>query len=360
MLSELKKHNPLLFQASKKALWNYCLRQTSIEKFHKYIESYKNQNVKCVKRIISPDLPYNEPILVCAVKNDLHRVKMQIEHHKSIGITNFVYIDNMSDDGTFEWLLEQEIDVYRVDDKYHAAVRSAWIRQITDNYGYNRWYLILDSDELFTYPGMEIGKVKDLIAFAEKKKMNFVQSFMIDMYSKDKINSIISKDFDISKYDIKKNNCYFDIDSYIVKKGLRGKEIIGGPRSRIFSDSKEEFSPLLTKNPLVYLTKSDIYGTHYSMPYYKNFNNPVISGILHYKFLPTDGKKYVQIAKEGNYAGGSVEYKQYIKVIRSNPNLCFYYNSSQKFTSSEDLLKINIIDKKVSESLILEFDRFRD
>ena len=33
------------------------------------------------------------PILVCAVKNDLKRIQNSLEHHKSIGVQNFIFIE---------------------------------------------------------------------------------------------------------------------------------------------------------------------------------------------------------------------------------------------------------------------------
>jgi len=352
VLKKFKENNSVLYRTSEIALWNYCFRQASSKKYNIYLDIYKNQNVKCIRRNIEFDLPYNEPILICAVKNNLHSVKMQIDYHKLLAVKNFVYIDNMSDDGTFEWLLDQEADIYQVDDKFHSQARNAWVRQITDLYGYNRWYLILDSDELFAYPGMETGTIHDLIRFNEKEGMKFIQSFMIDMYSKEKIFSLPQKIFNIDNYNIMKENCYFDTDSYFINFSYKGKRIIGGPRSRVFSNKVQNFTTLLTKNPLIYLQEKDHFGIHHSIPYYKNFNLPIISGILHYKFLPGDGEKYVRIAKEGNFAGESAQYKQYVKAIKQNPDLYFYYDKSQKFTNSLDLLKINIIDQTWSQKLI--------
>lgn len=350
-LKYIKKENPLKYNNSKKALYSFCLRGTTVEKCDIYMKTYEQQNVISHQRNIKLDIADKGPIFVCAVKNDLNRVKMQISHHEKIGIKHFVYIDNMSDDGTFEWLIEKGVDVFRVDDEFSATAKNAWIRQITDIYGYNRWYLIMDSDELFVYPGMEEYLIKKLIDFAEHEKLYGLQSFMIDMYSKADINSEYYND--LKEYDIKKENCYFDTDSYFVENSYKGTKILGGPRARVFKHHKNNlFTPLLTKNSLMYLKKEDFFGIHYSIPYFKNFNHQLISGLLHYKFLPGDNENYMQIAEKGNYADGSSEYKQYVKSLRENSPIFFYYERSQAFNSSLDLLKINIIDKEYANKLI--------
>lgn len=357
VLGFFKKENPLLYQNSKTALKSYSLKQPKIEHFKMFMDTYKNHNMKCIKKYIDRDSSSDEPIMVCAVKNDLTKIKMQLEHHKSIGINNYVYIDNMSDDGTYEWLSEQEVDLYRTEDKFHSSVKESWIRKITDIYGYNRWYLILDSDELFVYPYMENKTIQELIYFAKKEGMFFIQSFLIDMYSKGKIfdDNIKTEAITLlNQYDIKKNFCYFDLDSYLIKPSYKGKKILGGPRLRVFGGVSKIDPPLLTKNPLIYLKKEDIFRTHHSLPYYKNFHQPIISGILHYKFLPNEKEEYIRIAEEGRYFNNSFEYKQYIKIINKNPNLYFYYSKSQKFNNSLDLLKINIFDVETAQKFFAQ------
>ena len=91
---------------------------------------------------------------------------------------------------------------------------------------------------------------------------------------------------------------------------------------------------------------------HYLLPYYKNFNKPIISGILHYKSIPYEKGEYMQIAENSRYFNESAEYKEYIKIINKNPNLYFYNHKSQKFNTSMDLLKINILDIDVCQRFI--------
>jgi len=341
-----KKQKPNLYQNSKKAVWTYCYREPKSESYALFLAAYHTQQIRCVRKHIPANLPYNEPILICPVKNDLDRVRMHIEHHQAIGIQNFVYLDNNSNDGTFEWLLSQKTDLYQVKANFNTFSKIAWIRQVTDIYGYNRWYLILDSDELFAYPGMETCPISYLMQFAEQERMPLFQSLLIDMYAKGKIINSTPDKNETSRHDIKKKYCYFDLDSYTFKPSYKNNKIVGGPRARIFSEENQPFKSLLTKNVLVYLRAEDFFYIHYLLPYYKNFTYPFMSGLLHYKFLPNDIQKYEQIARHGHYAGGSADYKQYLSILKENPNLTFFHSKSQTFFHSLDLLKINVIDKK--------------
>lgn len=351
IILQLEKTNPSIVADAKIALRLYCQIRTKPDKCAIYLNTYAKQNVRCVQCKSKVSDHTQEPILICAVKDDLAKVQMQIDHHKKIGIKHFVYIDNMSTDGTYEWLLEQDVNVYRTDDDFSAIAKNAWFRQITDRYGYDRWYLVLDSDELFVYPGMEHGPIGMFTRFLEDQQLSMVQSFLIDMYPKD--NDILSQDEDLStNLDIRKEYCYFDTDSYSTKQTYKGLNILGGPRARCFSEKGKDFSPLLTKNPLMKIQATDVFGVHRSLPYSKNIGIPIAAGLLHYKFLPGDDEKYAQIVKAGNYSGGSAEYKQYLKVLEKKPSLSFYYGKSEEFTNSEDLLKINVFSKEFSQKFL--------
>ena len=72
-------------------------------------------------------IPVNEPILLCNVKDDLKRVKMMIEYHRKIGVNYFAIIDNNSTDGTYEYLVEQKIDLFETDEVYNSRKRAGWM-----------------------------------------------------------------------------------------------------------------------------------------------------------------------------------------------------------------------------------------
>ncbi len=133
------------------------------------------------------ELSENDPIMICCVKNDLERIKQVIYHHRKIGIKKMVFVDNMSDDGTREYLFSECVDLYSVDEPYHAGRKAAWIRKIQDLYGYNRWYLIVDSDELFSYVGMEKHSICELVKYLKYMNVGRARSFLLDMYPNHKL-----------------------------------------------------------------------------------------------------------------------------------------------------------------------------
>ena len=80
------------------------------------IYTFANARIEAVRK--TAPCSAENPIVVLCVKNDLRRIQMLVEHYRSLGVEKFAFMDNGSEDGTFEWLLEQpDIDLYRIDSK---------------------------------------------------------------------------------------------------------------------------------------------------------------------------------------------------------------------------------------------------
>ena len=276
----------------------------------------------------------DSPVFLCVVKDDLERIKMSYEHHKSIGVKHFVYIDNGSTDGTLEWLLKQEnVSVYQTLDGFIMWAKVAWISKVITHIGFDKWYLIVDSDELFAYPDCETRTIQEYVSCLESKGITRDLSFMLDMYATGKLFEADSEGNSIfNKYR------YFDGSSYKKENCLHYQKIKGGPRQRLFAEAGS-MEMLQNKYPLVYYKRGEVYRYHYVSPYKHNFGVECTSALLHYKFLDGDYEKYVKIANEGNYANGSRLYKDIIEKVDGNNELYFYDENSVEYLSSQDLLK---------------------
>lgn len=335
------KSNEKLVSAFKEALYQFSYVRSGDAGI--FINAYLNKFVVSIK-IAQVYLGKNEPILLCVVKNDLEKVKLQIEYHRKIGVRHFAYIDNLSQDGTFEWLKEQsDVSLFSVSEKFHITVKDAWKKQVTDLLGYDKWYLILDSDELFIYPGIEEKNINKYIDFLEYKKIKSTFSPMIDMYSDKKLFGR-----DVSPGGIMEEYCFFDTDSYVkIKNGAR-YNVRGGPRARLFSTKSNPFYCGLGKYALTKVREDMIIFAHFNLPYKYNFGTKgAIAFLLHYKFLMQDSVKYMDHIKSGVMSsGGSSEYKVYMQLYEKNPELTFFYENAQKLNNSMDLMKINLIDEE--------------
>lgn len=275
------------------------------------------------------------PILVCLEKNDLTRVKELVMHYKAIGVENMVFIDNDSDDGSVDWLKSiDNVDIYTVRESYTTIRREAWINRVFGIYGYDRWYIVVDSDEFIVYNNMDIYKIDSLITWAENKKLKTVRGMMLDMYAKEMFSSKEIVDF--------RNVCkYFDADGYYEEENKFFRVVKGGVRERAMGTSS-----ILTKYPLFYFEKGVIEeSSHYRFPYNENLTAPCIFAILHYKFIDyKDFEKIKDRVINKNYADGSMQYKGYMDAYQKNEHLNLLYDKSCIFNNCNDISNVREIE----------------
>lgn len=275
------------------------------------------------------------PVLLCVIKDDFHKMKRFMEHYRGVGIRNFVFLDNMSTDGTYEFLLEQEdVTVYRCEHPYAADRKTAWQNRMIADIGINRWYLIVDSDEFVTYLGSTNHSIQDITGLCVERGYERLGGCMIDMYPRNALFNVEKEDDLFSEY------IYFDKDGYQVKTYSNGMEINGGPRKRVFG-----YNQKLSKYPLFYFGEDDIVESAHSLiPYKKIKDTPMCLIILHYKFVDVeDYNKMIGIIKAGLYYNGAAAYKAYYAKVSEDSQISFYDEEHSLLFSEENIRKIDFI-----------------
>lgn len=298
-------------------------------RFRHLIEGQFLDNLICLTRKIFSDKKF--PILVCVVRNELVRMQKLLLHYRKLGIFQFVVIDNDSSDGTLEYCLQQsDVAVFSVKEKFSSPRHVAWINQVLSYYGYERWYLVVDSDELLDYVGSESYSVGHLLKWAEKNEIYRLRALQVEMYNKLPLFSENGDEIDWESM------CYFDCDSYESQNVPRCPWIVGGPRKRVLNTYS-----LLTKFPLFYLRRNDLnISMHYLYPYEDNFKSPCFLVLKHYEFINVnDYKKMNRIISQNLFASDSREYKE--MAVNLNSSVKFYHENSVRYNTSNDLLKIS-------------------
>lgn len=282
-------------------------------------------------------------ILICAAKNECGNMKNIYRHYRALGVDHFAFIDNDSDDNSIaEYRTMEGVNIFSVTESYTSLRRQAWVNRIIAHYGFNKWYLVVDSDEFLDYNQSEIHKISDVVNFCKNQKITRMRGLLVDMYPREiRYNN--------QEIDYLKEYLYFDRDSYAEMTGkeallLRG--IQGGIRGRLFSKASTDAKPWLTKYPLFFMQKGDIqFQSHMSFPFYKNFQSGNHLVIRHYKFLPSDLEKYRMRVRKGNFSRGSQEYKQYVTEMEKGYIRFFDETHSESFSSSESFYNIPVMTK---------------
>ena len=273
------------------------------------------------------------PVLVCVVKDEKTRMEKFFDYYRKLGVSQFVIIDNESSDGTKQLCASQrDVNLFSVNTPYSSARRVGWINQILSKYGRNRWYLVVDADELIDYVESEAFSINDMIKVMDVREVYRVLGIQVDFYSKMKL-------FEMKDDSINWKECiFFDKDTYIEQESDKCVWFVGGSRKRILNT----FS-LLTKYPLFYYDNNTInISSHYLYPFEGNHNSECFLCIKHYEFLnQTDYAKMLDIIKKGNYASNSREYIEMFKELNKRKKTNFYESGiSSEYITSKDLLNI--------------------
>lgn len=138
------------------------------------------------RRIDSAPTPScDELIALAAVRDEMPRLPDFLRHHRRIGVDRFVFVDNGSTDGTFEYLQEQpDVILFQSHDDYFVAgMGMRWINHLLDTFVNDHWCLFLDADELFVAPGIETKEdFSRFTAYLDANGYNAVGGFMLDMH----------------------------------------------------------------------------------------------------------------------------------------------------------------------------------
>jgi len=322
----------------KKMLKEYCWCGYNF-RVNETIYAFSKAKIEVVRKTDVDAISKDAPIVVLCVKNDLKRIQMLVQHYRALGVERFAFLDNNSTDGTYEWILKQpDVDVYRTVEPYRTAVKEGWINRIVSYYGYNRWYILTDSDELLVYTGMEEKGLSSVIEYAKKNSIERFLGITLDVYAKDGV-------FQKSN-DIKRDYRWIDSDSYYIEDFYAGKvkinHYIGGPRYRLMGSVIP-----ISKYPLIFFSEGTIScSAHYQYPFDKAKNIECTMGILHYKFIEGDLEEYKKrMSASSGFSNNGHHYKKYMDTIEKNEKMSFMYEGSIEFVDSTVLRNIGAIQK---------------
>ena len=295
------------------------------------VYSFASSKIEVVRKT-SPCVEEN-PIVVLCIKNDIKRIQMLVDHYRSLGVVKFAVMDNGSDDGTFEWLMDQsDVDLFRCYEPYRTYVKEGWINRIVSHYGFDRWYIVTDSDELLVFQGMEEHSLSDLVKVLIQKGYKRIKGLTLDAYPE---GTLFGK-----SEDIRRDYKWIDSDSYKEVDSVdKIKQFIGGPRYRLMN-----FTGPLSKYPLVYWEKGTVSdNAHFQYPHNLICASPCLAGILHFKFIDKDFDEYEKRAQKNSGFSKGVAYKKYMEFVKNQDNTSFMYQGSVEFNSSDVLKKISFI-----------------
>ena len=196
-------------------------------------------------------------VAVIVARNEALRLPDCLNHYRRLGVKRFAIIDNGSTDESQDFLLTQpDVDIFYIHSGYPQARSGCyWRVRLFDQYGFNRWYISVDADELLVYDGMEKHDIYDLAANLTHRGAKSLFAPMIDMYADRPFYELSYRPGDSMIATCQ----FFDGDSYALTPLPEGIPwITGGPRDRITPGASDADLHNLSKFPFFSGTRHHI------------------------------------------------------------------------------------------------------
>lgn len=318
-----------------------------------------------------------EVLLFSKARNEMLRLPAFLEHYRKLGVDRFFVVDNMSDDGSFEYLLQQpDVYVFRTAGRFREARGGTdWLNALLQQFGVGHWCVTVDIDELLVFPGSDSVGLRPLIAHLEATRSAALCAPLLDMYPGGRMD-----DCRLEKgQSLQAAAPFFDPGPYyrFPAQDCPGVLVFGGVRERVFfpearsqalrrklhtalyfrvmprvsdriaqvgwiRERRPLLSPCLTKVPLVYWEQTTRYlnVNHFVSPRPLAAETGVL---LHFKFLEDFHARAKIEAARGEYFDGAAEYGRYAQKLRTDPDLSFMYAQSTRYTGPEQLVELGLM-----------------
>ena len=329
-----------------KPLRSYQLR---MERRRRRVRAWrKGRQLKSV-RDRSNQIPSDAILLFCVVRNERVRLPYFLKYYRNLGVGWFFFVDNESDDGTREFLEDQErVSVWSTTGSYkRARFGIDWLNALLTRHAHNHWVLVVDVDEFFVFPHCDSRNLRALTDWLDASSIRSFGTMLIDMYSERPIEKTPYR----MGTDPFKRLEYFDPSNYTIRQNRKYGNlwIQGGPRQRVFFEDAPEKAPALNKIPLVRWRRGFVYvsSTHSLLPrglnqVYDEWGGEKATGcLLHAKFLDILKDKALEELERKQHYAGSREYQAYSQKIGTGTRL--WTEASVKYEGWQQLEQLGLM-----------------
>lgn len=293
-----------------------------------------------------------DDIIVAAVlRNERIRLPYFLRYYRDLGVQHFLMVDNGSDDGSRDYLAQQDdVSLWVTTASYRDSRYGAdWLNWLLFRHARGHWILALDVDEFFIYPFCDTRPIQALTDWLDTYDLRSFPAMVVDMYPKGPIGAEPYREgqnpFEIANH--------FDSGNYTISKNptMRNLWIQGGPRARTMFTDKPELAPSLNKIPLVKWHWSCCFAssTHMLLPRglnltYDEWGGEKASGcLLHAKFLSTFEAKVEEELQRREHFAGSREYLAYAETLKGDANL--WCKWSERYVNWRQLEILGLMSK---------------
>lgn len=334
------------------------------------LESRDNSDIiEIIKGSVDP----SELSVYTIIFNELFFLPAFLNHYRSLGIKQFIILDDRSYDGSRDFLMQQN-DVVVLTSKYRYSekingIRAVhyWKNFIPHTFFGGQWSICVDADEFIQIPP-RFKSFEHLLGRLDALGITAVGAAMVDFYPRT-ISDMKRNVNPNSLVDLSSYYGWFDVGPYFnwYKDNIRPKFIQGSVRERLFQKyaihkrsigasvfarfklalialfRKDINFKSIHKVPLVKWTKGSEYLHSHTLN--RSPDPRILLSIMHFKFTERLYEKIRAAIEMRSHSKNSRDYVGYSLLIRKMEleNGEFIDECSRKFESVNDLVKANLL-----------------
>ncbi len=310
---------------------------------------HRRQLVAVIDR--TPQIASGDVLCFLCVRNEAHRLPHFLAHHRALGVSHFLAVDNASTDATQAMLTDQpDVSLWRTGASYKASrFGMDWLTWLQMRHGSGHWCLSLDADELLVYPYWQTRPLPALTGWLQAQGRDSFGALTVDMYPEGPVSQgQVAPDEDPLTH-----LGWFDAGNYLVQvqPRMRNLWIQGGARARAFFADDPRRAPTLNKVPLVrwHWRQAYVNSTHSLLParlneVYATDGGELTSGVLlHTKFLPGITDRSAEEKARGEHFGDGVQYAAYYDRLTADPVL--HCSASTRYTGWRQMEALGLMSR---------------
>lgn len=290
----------------------------------------------------------NDILLVSTMRNEIARLPWFLQHYRRMGVGHFLIVENNSNDGTREFLLQQsDVSLWTTDSSYkNSRFGMNWLNWLLRRYGQGHWCITVDADETLIYPDWQARALPELTGWLDKNRAPYLAAVMLDLYPKGALGASTYR----PGTDPTKILDWFDPHNYTweLQDKYRNISIRGGVRKRVFFSQNPEHAPHLHKTPLIKWHRSYVYvsSTHIALPRSLNAGLDMRSALpigvlLHTKFMDGVLDKSEEEKRRREHFTHTERYDTYYDRIIDDPVL--WDENSVRFENWQQLERLGLL-----------------
>lgn len=279
-------------------------------------------------------------VVVAAARNERVLLPHFLAHYRRLGVQHFVIIDNLSTDGSREYLLEQpDVVVYSADSPYSLSRYGvAWQQTVLAAHATGRWALVADLDEFLVWPGCETESLPALCERLSAAGAQAARVLLIDMYPE---GALQDADFGTTE-PFAAASCF---DARAAMRWELGSghysnspTWVSGLRHRLLPQSAPNHYTaqkvaLMRHMPWVRCSE----GLHYAAGLEVG---STLLGFAHFKFHSGFHAKVLEEVRRAEHYNAAEEYRQYQALLNENSGSFFDPMHSRRYTDSQSFAEL--------------------